>query len=109
MKIRIESYITKEGIEPFSKWFNKLNAVAAAKVSTALYRMELGNYSNVKSLGDGVYEYKIDFGPGYRVYFGQDGDELVILVGGGSKKQQDKDIKMAKQYWQEYKLAKKRG
>lgn len=71
--------------------------------------MELGNYSNVKSLGEGVFEYKIDFGPGYRVYFGQDGDELVILVGSGSKKQQDKDIKMAKHYWQEYKSAKKRG
>lgn len=109
MKIRIESYITDEGIEPFTKWFNKLNAIAAAKVSTALYRMELGNYSNVKSLGEGVFEYKIDFGPGYRIYFGQDGDELVILVGGGSKKQQDKDIKMAKHYWQKYKLAKKRG
>ena len=109
MKIRIESYISEDNIEPFTKWFNKLKAIAAAKVSTALYRMEQGNYSNVKSLGDGVFEYKIDFGPGYRIYFGQDGDELVILVGGGSKKQQDKDIKIAKQYWNEYKLAKKRG
>ena len=109
MKIRIESYINKEGIDPFAKWFNKLNAIAAAKVSTALYRMELGNYSNVKSLGEGVYEYKIDFGPGYRIYFGQDGAELVILVGGGSKKQQDRDIEMAKLYWKEYKLVKKRG
>lgn len=71
--------------------------------------MELGNYSNVKSLGNGVYEYKIDFGPGYRIYFGQDGEELIILVGGGSKKYQDNDIKVAKQHWQEYKLAKKRG
>lgn len=109
MKIIIESYITAEGIEPFARWFNKLNAIAAAKVSTALYRLELGNYSNVKSLSDGIYEYKIDFGPGYRIYFGQDGEELIILVGGGSKKQQDKDIKMAKNYWQEFKLAKKRG
>jgi len=67
------------------------------------------HYSSVKSLGEGIFEYKIDFGPGYRIYFGQDGDELVILVGGGSKKQQDKDIKMAKYYWHEYKLAKKRG
>lgn len=109
MKIIIKSYITEEGIEPFARWFNKLNAIAAAKVSTALYRLELGNYSNVKSLSDGIYEYKIDFGPGYRIYFGQDGEELIILVGGGSKKQQDKDIKMAKNYWQEFKLAKKRG
>jgi putative addiction module killer protein len=73
MKIRIENYITNDGIDPFNKWFNKLDPMAAAKVSTALYRMELGNYSNVKSIGNGVYEYKIDFGPGYRVYFGQDG------------------------------------
>ena len=109
MKIKIESYITEEGIEPFTKWFNKLNAIAAAKVSTALYRMESGNYSNVESVSEGVFEYKIDFGPGYRIYFGQDGDELVILVGGGSKKQQDKDIKMAKMYWKEYKSLKKRG
>lgn len=109
MKIRIESFITSEGIEPFAKWFNTLNSIAAAKISTALYRMELGNYSNVKSLGEGIFEYKIDFGPGYRIYFGQDGENLVILVGGGSKKQQDKDIKIAKQYWQEYKLSKKRG
>lgn len=109
MKIRIECYISSDGIDPFTKWFNKLNAIAAAKVSTALYRMELGNYSNVKSLGEGIYEYKIDFGPGYRIYFGQDGEDLVILVGGGSKKQQDKDIKIAKIYWQDYKLAKRRG
>jgi len=109
MKIRIENYITDEGDEPFSKWFNTLNATAASKVTTALYRMELGNYSNVESVGEGVYEYKIDFGPGYRIYFGQVGDELVILVGGGSKKKQNKDIQMAKLYWKEYKLAKKRG
>lgn len=109
MKIRIENYITDEGYEPFAKWFNTLNVIAASKVTTALYRMELGNYSNVESVGEGVYEYKIDFGPGYRIYFGQVGDELVILVGGGSKKKQNKDIQMAKFYWKEYKLSKKRG
>ena len=109
MKIIIEHYITEDGLDPFEKWFNKLNAVAAAKISTALYRMELGNFSNVKSLGDGVFEFKVDFGPGYRIYFGQDGDELIILVGGGTKKLQDRDIKIAKQYWSEYKQLKKRG
>ena len=109
MKIRIENYITDGGDEPFAKWFNTLNAMAASKVTTALYRMELGNYSNVESVGEGVYEYKIDFGPGYRIYFGQVGEELVILVGGGSKKKQNQDIKIAKLYWKEYKLAKKRG
>ncbi|STX81276.1 Addiction module killer protein HI1419 [Legionella busanensis] len=109
MKIKIEQFITTEGINPFENWFNKLNAIAAAKVTTALYRMEMGNFSNVKSVGGGVFEFKIDFGPGYRIYFGQDGDELVILVGGSTKSQQDKAIKQAKLHWQAYKQLKKRG
>lgn len=107
MKIIIHQYIAASGINPFEKWFDHLNHMAAVKVTTAIYRLEQGNYSNVKSLKDGVFEYKIDFGPGYRVYFGQDGDELVILLGGGTKKQQDKDIIAAKKFWAEYKLLKK--
>lgn len=71
--------------------------------------MGMGNFSNVKSLGSGIFEYKIDFGPGYRIYFGQEGEELIILVGGTSKSQQDKAIKQAKLYWQSYKQLKKRG
>lgn len=109
MKVKIEEYIRDDGSSPFEKWFKRLNAIAAAKVTTALYRMELGNYSNVKGIGEGVFEYKIDFGPGYRIYFGQQGDELIILVGGGTKKQQSKDIKEAKLLWLEYKRAKTRG
>lgn len=99
--------MTASGINPFEKWFDHLNPMAAVKITTAVYRLEQGNYSNVKSLRDGVFEYKIDFGPGYRVYFGQDGDALVILLGGGTKKQQDKDIDTVKKYWAEYKLLKK--
>lgn len=106
MKIIIQQYITVLGINPFEKWFSKLNPIAAAKIATALYRLEMGNYSNVKNLRDGIFEYKVDFGPGYRIYFGQDGEELVILVGGGTKKQQDKDIETAKKHWAEYKLLK---
>ena len=83
-------------------WFNSLDDYAAVKVSKALYRLEQGNCCNVKSIKDGIYEYKIDFGPGYRIYFGQDGEALVLL-GGGSKKQQNKDIKLAKTRWKEYK------
>jgi putative addiction module killer protein len=108
MKIKIEQYIKENGISPFEKWFNKLNAIAAAKISRVLYRMESGNFSNVESLGDGIFENKIHFGPGYRIYFGQEGDELVILLGGGTKKQQSKDIHDAKALWAEYKKAKKR-
>ncbi len=94
------------GSSPFVKWFSGLEAPAAAKVATALYRLEQGNLSNVKSVGKGVSEYKIDFGPGYRIYFGQEGDELVILLGGGAKKTQEKDIKLAQMLWLEYKQAK---
>ena len=70
--------------------------------------MEAGNVSNVKSVGKGVSEYKIDFGPGYRIYFGQEGDRLIILLGGGEKKSQDKDIKIARMCWAQYKATKKR-
>lgn len=109
MKVKVEQYLQEDGTSPFEKWFVKLNAIAAAKVSTALYRMELGNFSNVKSVGKGVFEYKIHFGPGYRVYFGQEGDELVILIGGGTKKAQSKDIKQAQELWGEYMRLKRGG
>lgn len=79
---------------------------AAAKVAIALVRMEQGNLSNVKGVGAGVSEYGMDFGPGYRIYFGMDGDTLVILLGGGTKKRQGKDIEAAQSLWREYKQRK---
>jgi putative addiction module killer protein len=103
---RVVEYLT-EGRSPFGKWFARLDARAAAKVTAALYRMEQGNFSNVKAVGKGVSEYRVEFGPGYRIYFGEDGDELVILLGGGMKKRQDQDIKMARILWAEYKREKK--
>jgi putative addiction module killer protein len=69
--------------------------------------MEQGNFSNVKSVGEGVLDYKIDFGPGYRVYFGRDGDTIVILLTGGTKKRQQRDIAAAHGYWQDYKKGKR--
>lgn len=68
-----------------------------------MYRLEQGNFSNVKGIGEGIFEYRVDFGPGYRIYFGKDGDRIVILVGGGTKKRQSHDIKAAKRCWQTYK------
>jgi putative addiction module killer protein len=76
-------------------------------VTIALTRMEQGNFSNAKSVGAGVYECRIDFGPGYRVYFGKDGDRLVILIGGGTKKRQQKDIAAAQECWAAYKRRKR--
>jgi putative addiction module killer protein len=80
--VQILEYIDVAGGSPYRDWFESLNAPAAAKVTVALTRIELGNLSNVKSVGAGVQEYRIDFGPGYRVYFGRDGDRLVILLAG---------------------------
>jgi putative addiction module killer protein len=76
-------------------------------VTVALTRIEQGNLSNAKRVGSGVHEYRIDFGPGHRVYFGRDGDQLVILLGGGTKKRQEKDIQAARAYWADYKRRKK--
>ncbi len=69
-------------------------------------RLETGNFSSVKGVGSGLFEFRIDFGPGYRIYFGKDGDQLVILVGGGTKARQQQDIERALMYWQEYKRRK---
>src|SRR5579862_2772686 len=97
--IELRGYIDERGNNRFANWFTDLDANAAAKVAMALTRMEQGNFSNVKSVGSGVFEYKIDFGPGYRIYFGKDGDHLVILIGGGTKKRQAQDIADAKECW----------
>ncbi len=105
---KVVEYLEPGGSSPFAKWFARLDAVAAAKVATALYRMEQGNLSNVKPVGQGVAEYRIDFGPGYRIYIGQDGDVLIILLGGGIKKGQSADIHLAQQRWRAYKVRKKR-
>ena len=79
--IQVLEYIDAQARSPFTAWFNGLNAPSAAKVTAALYQLTVGNWSNVQSVGSGVFERKIDFGPGYRIYFGKDGDTIVILLG----------------------------
>jgi len=101
--IDIREYHDREDHSPFREWVDRLNAEAARKVTTALYRVGLGNFSNAKGVGAGVFEYRIDFGPGYRVYFGKHGERIVILLGGGTKHGQDKDIKLAIARWEDYK------
>ena len=107
--ITIREYIDPEGHSSYAKWFNRLNAAAAAKVVTALVRMEQGNFSNTKGIGGGVLEYKIDFGPGYRIYFGKDGAKIVIILGGGTKRRQQNDISSAKAFWKDYKDRKRKN
>ena len=84
-----------------------MESVARAKVTRAIVRLEQGNFSSIKTVGGGVFAYRIDFGPGYRVYFGQDGQMLVILLTGGTKKRQQRDIDAAHLYWQDYKQSKR--
>ncbi len=103
----VREYINAQGSSPFAKWFNGLNATAAARITMALTRVELGNLSDHKSVGAGVWELRLDFGPGYRVYFGKDGNRLVILLGGGTKKRQQKNIETAKLLWKDYKKRKR--
>ena len=104
--IEIREFIDDRGRSPFGRWFDDLDAFAANKVRTALARMETGNLSNVKGVGIGVLEYRIHFGPDYRVYFGRDGDRLIVLLGGGTKVRQHRDIENARELWQEYKRRK---
>ncbi len=101
--IELRYFLADDGGSPFEDWFTALDVQAAAKVAVALTRLERGNVSNVKSVGEGVFEYRIDWGPGYRVYFGRDGEVLVILLTGGTKQRQQRDIAAARAMWSDYK------
>lgn len=85
-----------------------MDVTARARIDVQIFRLEAGNFSAVKGIGSGVFELRMDFGPGYRVYFGRDGETLVILLGGGTKRRQSADIKAAQALWQEYKLMKRK-
>jgi putative addiction module killer protein len=98
--MEIREYIRENGSNPYQEWFDSLEAIAAAKVTVAKSRLELGNTSSVRWF-DGIGEYKIDWGPGYRVYLAQDGEQLIILFGGGTKKSQQSDIGQAIELHQE--------
>jgi putative addiction module killer protein len=104
--IDVREYLAPDGRSPYGSWFDQLNPQAAAKVATGVTRLASGNFANVKGVGSGIFECKIDFGPGYRVYFGKDGDRLVILVGGGTKKRQQRDINAALANWTDHKRRK---
>jgi putative addiction module killer protein len=104
--IEVRQYIDRLGRNSFERWFDKLDQVAQAKITVALDRLERGNVSLVKSVGAGVQELRLDFGPGYRIYFGWDGKRLVILLCGGTKRRQQAEIMAAHALWQEYKRRK---
>jgi putative addiction module killer protein len=100
---RIQLYLRENGKCPFEDWFLKLkDGIGKAHIAARIEKIRQGLESNQKSVGAGVLESKIYSGPGYRLYFGLDGDEIVILLLGGSKQRQDADINKAKEYWKDY-------
>jgi putative addiction module killer protein len=105
--IEVVQYETEEGKCPFADWFDSLDARAATKVRAAIARMEAGNPGDVKSVGEGISERRIDWGPGYRVYFGRDGEKVIVLLVGGTKRRQSDDIDRAKAFWSDYKKRRK--
>jgi len=107
--IRVLEYLESSGRSPWRRWFNDLDAIAAAKVGTALYRLGQGNFSTVEGVGSGVFEVRTNFGPGYRIYFGKDGETVVILLGGSTKKRQSAAIGAAHKAWEDYKQRRRKG
>ena len=105
----LREYLDDQDRSPFARWLDSLGTPAALKVRTALARLEAGNTSALKSVGGGVHEVRIDFGPGYRVYLGLDGAELVILLGGSAKARQSTAIADAQERWNDYRRRKRRG
>jgi len=99
---RLEKYVTDRGDCPFDDWFASLDAQTRARINARLTRLRLGNFGDFKGVGAGVYELRLFFGPGYRVYYGLAGKQVVLLLAGGTKKQQDKDIRTAQQFWTKY-------
>ena len=100
--VQVTEYVDAQGRCPFERWFNRLDGQAAIKVTAALDRMGRGIVSNAKSVGAGVLEYRIDSGPGYRIYFGRDGETVIVLLGGGTKRRQQADIETARHLWRDY-------
>ena len=97
--IEIEVYSTLDGKQPFMLWLEAIDREARRRVAIALARMEDGNTGNLKSVGDGVHEIRLTYGPGYRIYLGREGNRLVILLHGGTKRRQSDDIAKAKDLW----------
>lgn len=107
--IELREYMDAQGRNHYRKWLANFDANIRARLDRAVYRLEQGNFSAVKPEGTGVSALRLDFGPGYRIYFGQDGAEIVLLLAGGTKQRQQDDIHLARQLWDEYKKRKKEG
>lgn len=100
---RIREYKTSSGVRPYRLWFNSLKDIRTReRVQARILRIESGNLGDHRFVGEGVYELRLDFGAGYRIYFGFDGEVLILLLLGGDKSSQKRDLQMAKAFWREY-------
>ena len=106
----IDYYRTETGQKPFKDWLDSLKDITArAKIRVRLDRVRLGLLGNNRFVGEGVNELKVDYGPGYRLYYGREGGNIILLLLGGDKSQQDKDIAEAIEYWQDHQRRSRHG
>ena len=102
MKLTIREFLAADGRNPFREWLEELDASVKARIQARVYRFELGNLGDHKTVGGGVWEARLDFGPGYRIYFGKEGTSVILLLLGGDKSSQAKDIAMAQKFRKAY-------
>jgi putative addiction module killer protein len=105
--IEVREYVNAKGRSPYRDWLVRLDEAMIARILASVLRLESGNFSAARSVGAGVSGLRLDFGPGYRVYFGKDREQMVILLAGGAKKRQQADIEAARALWVEYKRRKR--
>ena len=109
MALTVREYLTADGKSPFRVWLNSLTVAVRARIQARVLRFEMGNLGDHKSVGSGVWEARVMFGPGYRIYFGKDGDSIIVLLLGGDKGPQAKDISRAQGFWGDYLKGKRHG
>jgi len=101
--MEVHVYVDSTGKTPFTDWMEKLrDRKARVKIHTRIDRLRLGNAGDYKTLGNGLFELRIHYGPGYRIYFGKAGESLILLLCAGNKATQRQDVNLAKQYWMDY-------
>jgi len=105
MKLIIREYVSKNGGDYFRKWLSSLDAPIRARIQARIFRFETGNIGDHQFVGGGVWEARLMFGPGYRIYFGKEDRSIILLLLGGDKSSQAKDIRKAQHLWNEYKEA----